>query len=81
MAGVAYFLLTRSLLAQHSPNSALARAVGNDFKGKISVVIYAAAIALSFVNSWIAFGLYVCVAAMWLVPDRRIERELEKGHL
>jgi uncharacterized membrane protein len=80
MAGVAYYLLTRALLTQHSPSSALARAVGNDLKGKISVVIYAAAIALSFVNSWLAFALYVSVAAMWLVPDRRIERELEKGH-
>jgi len=80
MAGTAYYILVRSLLAQHGPNSALARAVGNDFKGKISVVIYAVAIGLSFVNSWIAFALYVSVAAMWLVPDRRIERVLETSN-
>ncbi|MGZ3685014.1 MAG: TMEM175 family protein, partial [Bdellovibrionota bacterium] len=54
MAGVAYYILVRALLAQHEPDSALARAVGNDFKGKISLVIYAVAIGLSFLNSWIA---------------------------
>jgi len=79
MAGAAYYLLTRALLAQHSARSVLARAVENDFKGKVSLVIYAIAVALSFVSSWIAFGLYVSVALMWLVPDQRIERELAKN--
>ncbi len=56
----------------------LATAVGKDFKGMISVVIYAVAIPLSFVNRWLAFGLYVFVAAMWFIPDRRIERVIDR---
>ena len=72
-------LLTSSLPASssyHGKDSALAKALGNDFKGKVSVVFYAAAIPLAFVNSWLACGLYVLVAVMWLVPDRRIEQAL-----
>ncbi len=75
-AAIAYFILTRTLIALHGRESVLAEAVGRDFKGKVSVVIYAAAIPLAFVRSWIAFGLYVLVAIMWLVPDRRIEKML-----
>jgi uncharacterized membrane protein len=56
----------------------LATAVGRDFKGAISVVIYVAAIPFSFVNSWVACGLYVLVAAMWLSPDRRIEKVISQ---
>ncbi len=78
MSGVAYFLLTISLVRHHGRDSALARALGQDFKGKISVLIYVLAIALAFVNRWIAVGLYVTVAAMWLVPDRRMERALAR---
>ena len=74
LSAIAYFILTRSLLAIHSPESMLATALGADFKGKISVVIYAVAIPLSFVRSWLAYGIYMLVAVMWLVPDRRIER-------
>ena len=55
---------------------ALAKALGKDFKGKVSMVFYAAAIPLSFVSSWVACGLYVLVAVMWLIPDRRIEQAL-----
>jgi uncharacterized membrane protein len=73
-AAVAYFILTRALLAIHAADSTLAKALGRDFKGKISVVIYVAAIALCFVHPFIACALYVLVAAMWLFPDRRIER-------
>src|SRR6266850_5024560 len=73
-AAIAYFILTRLLLSLHPKDSALAIALGRDFKGKISMVIYAVAIPLAFVNSLLAGALYVLVAIMWLVPDRRIER-------
>jgi len=75
-SAIAYYILTRTLLSIHSKDSALAIALGSDFKGKISVVVYAAAIALSYLNSWIAGAMYVLVAVMWLVPDRRIEKTL-----
>jgi len=75
-SGTAYFILTHALISHHGKNSALAKAVGNDFKGKISVLIYALAIPLSFLNSWVALGFYFLVALMWLVPDRRIENTL-----
>src|SRR5215203_1858556 len=75
-AAIAYFILTRVLISYHGRDSALAKALGKDFKGKVSVVFYAAAIPLSFVNSWFACALYVLVAVMWLIPDRRIERSL-----
>lgn len=75
-AAIAYFILTRALISLHGKDSTLATAVGRDFKGKISVVIYLVAILASFVNSWISLGLYVLVAIMWLVPDRRIEKTL-----
>jgi uncharacterized membrane protein len=76
LAACAYFILSRTLIAHHGKDSALAIAVGRDSKGQISVVIYAVAIALAFVNSWFACALYVLVAAMWLIPDRRIEKTL-----
>jgi uncharacterized membrane protein len=75
-AAIAYFVLTRVLIAYHGKDSALAKALGHDFKGKVSVVLYAAAIPLSFVSWWLACGLYVLVAVMWLIPDRRIEQAL-----
>ena len=76
LSAVAYFILTKALLALHGYDSVLATALGGDFKGKISLVIYLAAVPLSFVHSWIACALYVLVTVMWLVPDRRIERTL-----
>ncbi len=76
MAGVAYYILTLALLARHGRESELARALGRDFKGKISVVLYAAAIALTLVNCWIPCVIYVLVAVIWLIPDRRIEKTL-----
>jgi uncharacterized membrane protein len=72
-AAVAYFILVRALIARHGSDSMLATAVGGDFKGKASVVIYAAAVPIAFANSWLAYGLYVAVALWWLIPDRRIE--------
>ena len=75
-AAIAYVILTRVLVSYHGRDSALAQAVGKDFKGKVSMVCYAVAIPLAFVNAWLACGLYVLVVVMWLIPDRRIEREL-----
>jgi uncharacterized membrane protein len=77
-AAIAYFILTRVLIALHGRDSVLATAVGRDFKGKVSVVIYLSAIPISFVSSWFAFALYVLVAVMWLIPDRRIEKTLSE---
>jgi uncharacterized membrane protein len=74
MAGLAYYLLSQCLIHFHGQESALKTAVGSDFKGKLSVAIYAVAILLSFANRWAGFGLYWVVALIWLVPDRRIER-------
>ena len=76
LAGGAYTILTRALISLHSADSALGTAVGRDFKGKVSLVIYATAIALSFVSPWVGFALYFLVAAIWFIPDRRIEKEL-----
>ena len=72
-AGVAYFILEQTIIRGQGRNSRLEAAVGNDAKGKISVVIYAVAIPMAFVHQLIADALYVLVAMMWLVPDRRIE--------
>ena len=74
LSGVAFLILERQLL--HAGNPRLAAAVGNDIKGKISAVLYLAAIPLAFVHQLIADGIYVFVALMWLVPDRRIERNV-----
>ena len=76
LAAIAYFILSQTLIAAHGRDSALGAAIGSDFKGKISVVIYAIAIPLAFVSAWLAYGLYVFVAVMWLIPDRRIEKTL-----
>jgi uncharacterized membrane protein len=78
LAGVAYFILTRTLLAVHGQESVLAAALGRDFKGKVSVLIYLVAIPLAFVSSLLAGALYVLVAIMWLIPDRRIEKTLAR---
>ncbi len=76
MAGVAYTILVRALLVHHEKDSALARAIGRDRKGLLSLVLYASGIGLSFVVPWVANAIYVVVAVIWLVPDQRIEREL-----
>ncbi len=73
MAGIAYFILARRLIACHGADSAFAKALGSDFKGRISVVIYALAVGLAFVHPWIAITCYVAVALMWFVPDKRFE--------
>ena len=76
LAGCAYYLLSRLLIARHGAESPLARAVGSDLKGRISLVLYALAIAVAFPLAWAACAIYVGVAILWLVPDRRIERVL-----
>ena len=76
LAAVAYFILVRALLGLHGPDSTLRRALGSDFKGKISVVFYVIALPLAFLNPVLACSIYVLVAAMWLIPDPRIERSL-----
>jgi uncharacterized membrane protein len=76
MAAIAYSILSQALIRHHGKDSALARAVGGDFKGKISIVFYVTAISVAFWNRWLALGIYVLVAVMWLIPDRRIEKTL-----
>ena len=73
LSGVAYYILVRAILRIEGPRSALAKAIGRDAKGKISPALYAAAIPIAFLSPWSAFGIYVFVAMMWLVPDRRLE--------
>ena len=75
-AGIAYYVLQTTIIRAQGPGSALADAVGKDLKGKISPVLYAVAIPLAFVNELIADALYVTVALIWLIPDRRIERRI-----
>ena len=78
MAGLAYYLLERAIIAKEGRASFLAQAVGKEWKAKISLALYIAAIPLAFVSSWIASALYVFVALSWLIPDPRIERALKK---
>jgi len=75
MAAIAYFILVRVLVAIPG-NEGLAAALGSDFKGKISIALYLAAILLAFVNAWLACALYVIVAIIWFIPDRRIEKSI-----
>ncbi len=76
LAAVAYYILTHALISLHGQDSPLATAIGTDRKGWVSISAYLAAIPLAFINSWVSYALYVLVAAMWLIPDRRIERTL-----
>lgn len=76
MAAIAYNLMTITLLPLHKPDSPLATALGRDIKGKASVIAYIVALPLAFLWPWAAYGLFVIVALVWLVPDRRIEKTL-----
>ena len=78
MAAIAYEILQRAIIAKQGRDSLLALAVGKDWKGKLSPTLYLAAIPLAFVSQWLASGLYVLVALLWLIPDPRIERKLGK---
>ena len=79
MAGVAYFVLQQLIIASQGPDSIVKRAVGGDWKGKLSPVLYAIAIPLAFWRQWISLGVYVVVALIWLIPDRRIEHVLRNA--
>ncbi|HEU4402078.1 MAG TPA: TMEM175 family protein [Candidatus Polarisedimenticolia bacterium] len=80
LAASAYFILTRTLISHHGKDSTLATALGDDFKGSVSLAVYAAAIPFAFAKPVLACALYVLVAIMWLIPDRRLERALaERG--
>ena len=76
LAGGAYYLLSQSLIARHGSDSALARAVGSDVKGRISIALYAVAVGVAFPAPWVSCAIFVGVMIMWLVPDRRIEKVL-----
>jgi TMEM175 potassium channel family protein len=78
MAGIAYYILQWAIIARQGPGSILAAAIGKDWKGKLSPALYFVAIPVAFANSLIASAIYVFVALLWLIPDRRIERALEK---
>ena len=78
MAAVAYFFLQNAIIARQGRDSMLAGALGRDRKARLSLLIYCIAIGLSFLNQWAAGALYVLVAMMWFIPDRRIERALER---
>ena len=76
MCAISYYVLALRLVKLHGKESTIAKALGKDYKGKISIVFYCVGIASSFISSWIAFGFYILVALMWLVPDKRIEKTL-----
>ena len=78
MPAIAYYLLQKAIMRTHGEHSVLARAIGSDIKGKISPLLYAAAIPLAFVLPWLSIAIYVLVALIWLIPDRRIERALRE---
>lgn len=76
MNGIAYTILCRLLIKEAGADSPLAMALGKDWKGKLSVVGYTIAVGLAFINPWLAFSIYVIVALMWFIPDRRIEKKV-----
>jgi uncharacterized membrane protein len=78
MAALAYWLLARAIVATEGPDGLLARAIGKDRKGTVSVLLYLLAVALAFVSQWAAQAIYVVIALAWLIPDRRIERVVKQ---
>ena len=78
MAGIAYFILQQAIIASQGPTSVLHKAIGGDWKGKVSPLLYVAGIASSVFSSWAAQAIYVFVALLWLIPDRRIEHALRQ---
>jgi len=80
MAAVSWTILQTTLTRQRDHNAALARAINRDFKGKLSLGLYLAAIPLAYVETWASIAIYIGVALIWLVPDRRIERALSEHH-
>src|SRR5262245_42215933 len=78
MAGAAYYILKMTIIRSQGATSPLQAALGSDVKGKLSVVGYLVAVAIAFVNPWFAAAIYVCIALIWLVPDRRIEKRIQE---
>jgi uncharacterized membrane protein len=78
MSSIAYFILSQCLLKYEGKRSVLAAAVGNDFKGKISSILYVLAIVLAFINAWTSLGIYTLVAMIWVIPDKRIEKVISE---
>lgn len=78
MPAIAYYLLQKAIIRKQGADSVLARALGADVKGKLSPIFYVAGIALAFVNTWLSILIYVLVAVIWLIPDRRIENVLRE---
>ncbi len=78
LCAISYWLLVKALVRHHGKDSLLATSIGNDFKGKISIVIYILGILISFYNSWISMGLYTMVAIIWFIPDTRIEKRIKE---
>jgi uncharacterized membrane protein len=76
LAAIAYYVLSRTIIANEGPESTLGRAVGRDVKGTLSVVIWAVAIPIAFVAPWVSVAFYVAVALIWLIPDRRVESKV-----
>ncbi len=76
-SAIAYYILSRVFVASHGQDSPLAKAMGSDRKGRLSLVLYFSAVGLSFVDRWVACAIYVIVAIIWLIPDRRIEKALQ----
>jgi uncharacterized membrane protein len=79
LAAIAYYVLQGAIIAEQGRDSKLAAAIGRDLKGKLSIVLYALAMAAAFFRPWISCSLYVFVALMWLIPDRRIERVVDES--
>jgi uncharacterized membrane protein len=76
MAAVAYKLLLRSLISHHGQNQVLVEAIGSDIKGWLSLALYALGVVLAFVHAWLGFAVYIGVALIWLIPERRIENRM-----
>jgi uncharacterized membrane protein len=80
MAGTAYYILQRIIIADHGHDSKMARAIGNDWKGKLSIILYAAGVGIAFWEAWISSVIYTVVALLWLIPDKRLERAMDERH-
>ena len=79
MAAIAYYLLQQTIIRAQGPDSILKKAVGRDWKGKLSPLLYLAAIAATLLSPWIAEAIFVAAALVWLIPDRRIEKVLPRN--
>jgi len=79
LAAIAYFVLTKALIAHHGRDSLLAASIGGDLKGTISLALYLCAVVLAFIQPWASIACYVIVPVMWFLPDRRIEKHLPPG--